>query len=291
MMAQRDREMEKEATALRSALLAAAAPQPFASRPAAACQQHPNAAAAASAAVIAANAATAAAAAPFAATYVPSTNPFTQPQLYTPAHAAHAPPHAPWLTAPHPQHPPPESALLSALAPPRDEGEHSRQLMHDAAERWCEVSGIEAGHTPGQTGQSAGGASTPSRWDVPSPLRTGAKVLAEYRAQHAATMPPPAPPAAPTAAAPLPEPSAPPPPTVASVASGAPGGDEVGAGGSGRGGGGAPRATPPEVSAELMRLRRKLSDREADNGLLTQNFLMGASLGIKLGTLASAHSC
>ena len=31
---------------------------------------------------------------------------------------------------------------------------------------------------------------------------------------------------------------------------------------------------PPEVSAELMRLRRKLSDLTADNSLLTQNFLM-----------------
>jgi myosin heavy subunit len=31
---------------------------------------------------------------------------------------------------------------------------------------------------------------------------------------------------------------------------------------------------PPEVTAELMRLRRKLSDLTADNSLLTQNFLM-----------------
>ena len=48
-------------------------------------------------------------------------------------------------------------------------------------------------------------------------------------------------------------------------------------GGGGGGGGGSVKPSvglPPEVSAELMRLRRKLSDLTADNSLLTQNFLM-----------------
>ena len=47
-----------------------------------------------------------------------------------------------------------------------------------------------------------------------------------------------------------------------------------GGGGSSGGGGGGGAALAPETAAELMRLRRKISDLSADNSLLTQNFLM-----------------
>ena len=258
----RDREMEREATALRSALLAAA-PQPFAGRPSAALpgecrpsvvpqpqqQHHLRSAAAATAALQAAAAASAAAAAPITPVEAQShtthsTNPFREqsapysPQRLSPDKTAR------WQAkAPQQQAPP-----LPAVGP------------------------IATAHSSSPpTGRSSAKSAS---------LASSARILAEYRAARPAdhASPPHATPdtqltAAPEAASCSCQQAAS--TACASAAAASPpatgeADEQQAANGSRTRGGG----VPPEVSAELMRLRRKLSDLSADNGLLTQNFLM-----------------